>query len=426
MRLRFPPLLSLFSSLVGAACLIGSEPDWPKYRGPTEQGVSRAVNVPTQWSTEDNIAWKTEIPNRGWSSPILVDGRITLTTGVEELVDGMHDLKVLQVDAETGEILWVKTALQGTEEEGMDRHPKNSLASGTVAIDEGVVYAHFSHMGTVALDFLTGDLIWKEKIPYTSKNGTGGTPLVVGDLLVYTTDSFEEPSISARYKKTGEIAWKTTRGYQVKNNFSFGTPLAIEGNGETQIISPGSGMVGAYRPSDGKELWYVTYRMGFSLATSPLYVDGDIYMSTGFSKASFLAIDLDRARGPLEGDLTETHSKWLYHKSVPRASSPNFVDGNVIILEDMGRLQSLDPETGELNWMHPLIGNFSAAPVQVGNLLYLVNEEGVFYILEIRDDGCEVLFETEMGEETLATPAIVDNHIYLRTRHHLWKIGTDS
>lgn len=425
MRVQFAPFGLLFCCLAGAACLFGSQPDWPKYRGPTEQGISHAKNVPTSWSAEENIAWKTEIPNRGWSSPILVNGRITLTTGVEELVDGMHDLKVLQVDAETGEILWIKSVLKATEEEGMDRHPKNSLASGTVAIDEGVVYAHFSHMGTVALDFETGDVIWKEKIGYTSKNGTGGTPIVVGDLLVYTTDSFDEPSISARYKKTGKLAWKTTRGYTVKNNFSFGTPLAIEVNGETLILSPGSGMVGAYRPSDGKELWYVTY-VGYSMATSPLYHDGDIYLSSGFAKATFLAIDLDESNGPLEGDLTETHLKWQYRKSVPRASSPNIVDGNAIILEDMGRLQSLDLDTGELNWMHPLIGNFSAAPVQVGNLLYVVNEEGVFYIIEIRDDGCEILFETEMGEETLSTPAIVDNHIYLRTRYHLWKIGTNS
>ncbi len=391
--------------------------DWPKYRGPTEQGVSEAVNVPVEWSTEDNVVWKSEIPGRGWSSPLLIDGKIVLTTAMEETVNDLHDLKVLQLDAETGEILWIKTVLQATIAEGEDRHPKN-----TPAIEGGVIYAHFGHMGTVALDFDTGKTLWKQKISYTAKNGAGGSPVVVGDLLVFTTDSLEEPVITALYKDTGKIAWRTTRSHQVKNNFSHGTPLVIENHGRTEIISPGSGMVGAYRPDDGKELWLVRYPMGFSMSTRPIFVDGVLYMGTGFSRPSFYAIRVDGATG----DLTETHVKWMYHKSMPKTPSPNFVNGNVITLEDGGRLQSLDPETGELRWMEPLRGKFSASPVQVGDLLYCVSEEGLCLVIRVRDDGCDIISEIEMGEETLASPAIVDNTIYLRTRHHLWKIARDA
>ena len=257
------PLLPLACWLACSLNVHGEVVDWPKFRGPTEQGVSEARNVPTEWSTEKNIVWKTEIPGRGWSSPLLIDGKITLTTGMEELVDEMHDLKVLQVDAESGEILWIKTVLQATVAEGEDRNAKNSLASPTPAIDEGVIYAHFGHMGTVALDFDTGETLWTQKISFTAKNGAGGSPVVVGDLLVYTTDSLEEPVVTALYKKTGEIAWRTTRSHQVKNNFSHGTPLVIENHGRTEIVSPGSGMVSAYRPEDGKELWRVRYPMGF-------------------------------------------------------------------------------------------------------------------------------------------------------------------
>ena len=169
---------------------------------------------------------------------LLIDGKIILTTAKEELVDGMHDLKVLQVDVETGEILWIKTVLKATEEEGEDRHPKNSLASPTPAIEDGVIYAHFGHMGTVALDFDTGETLWKQKISYTAKNGAGGTPIIVDDKLVFTTDSVEEPVVTALYKKTGEIAWRTTRSHQVQNNFSHGTPLLIDNHGRKEIISP--------------------------------------------------------------------------------------------------------------------------------------------------------------------------------------------
>lgn len=397
----------------------GSAVDWPAYRGPAGQGVSDAKNVPTEWSTEKNVVWKTEIPGRGWSSPLLIDGKIVLTTAMEETVNDLHDLKVLMLDAVTGDIVWLKTVLHATIAEGEDRHPKNSLASPTPAIDEGVIYAHFGHMGTVALDFDTGEVLWKRKISYTAKNGAGGSPVVVGDLLVFTTDSVEEPVVTALFKDTGKIAWRTTRSHQVQNNFSHGTPLVIENHGRMEIISPGSGMVGAYRPEDGKELWLVRYPMGFSMSTRPILVDGVLYMGTGFSRPSLYAIRVDGATG----DLTDTHVKWMYRKSMPKTPSPNFVNGNVITLEDGGRLQSLDSETGELRWMEPLKGKFSASPVQVGDLLYCVSEEGLCCVIRVRDDGCEIISEIEMGEETLASPAIVDNTIYLRTRHHLWKIA---
>lgn len=418
----FISLLSIISLTSPSQSSNGKLDEWPKYRGPAEQGVSEAVNVPIEWSTEKNIVWKSEIPGRGWSSPLLIDGKIVLTTAMEETVNDLHDLKVLQVDAKTGEILWLKTVLHATIEEGQDRHPKNSLASPTPAIEDGVIYAHFGHMGTVALDFDTGETLWKQKISYTAKNGAGGSPVVVDDLLVFTTDSFEEPVVTALYKETGKIAWRTTRSHQVKNNFSHGTPLVIENGGRTEIISPGSGMVGAYRPEDGKETWLVRYPMGFSMSTRPIYVDGVLYMGTGFSRPSFYAIRVDGATG----DLTDTHVKWMYHKSMPKTPSPNFVNGNVITLEDDGRLQSLDAETGELRWMEPLRGKFSASPVQVGDLLYIVSEEGLCLVIRVRDDGCAIISEMEMGEETLASPAVVDNTIYLRTRHHLWKISGDS
>lgn len=423
--MKFP--LSFSSILFAVLALIplhaeAEFSEWAKYRGPTGQGVSYAKNVPTNWSTEKNIVWKTEIIGRGWSSPLLLDGKIVLTTAMEETVNDLHDLKVLQVDAETGEILWIKTVLHATIAEGQDRHPKNSLASPTPAIEDGVIYAHFGHMGTVALDFDTGETLWKQKISYTAKNGAGGSPVLVGDLLVFTTDGVEAPIVTALHKKTGKIAWRTTRSHQVKNNFSHGTPLVIDNNGRTEIVSPGSGMVGAYRPEDGKELWKVRYPMGFSMSTRPIFVDGVLYMGTGFSRPSFYAIRVDGATG----DLTDTHVKWMYHKSMPKTPSPNFVNGNVITLEDDGRLQCLDSETGELLWMEPLRGKFSASPVQVGDLLYCVSEEGLCYVIRVGDEGCEILSEIEMGEETLASPAIVDNTIYLRTRHHLWKIREDS
>jgi outer membrane protein assembly factor BamB len=402
-----------------AYSLPASTTEWPDYRGPTGQGISKAKSPPIEWSTEKNVVWKTRIPGRGWSSPILVDGKITLTSGVEEPVDGFHDLKVIQVDAKSGKILWDKTVLKGTEEEAADRNAKNSLASPSVVVDGGVVYAHFGHMGTVALDFETGKTLWKQKIYYKSQNGNGGSPVLVGDLLVFTTDSFEEPVITALYKDTGKIAWRTTRSHTVRNNFSFGTPLVIDNHGRTEIISAGSGMVGAYNPVDGKEIWRVTYPMGFSISNRPIFVDNHLYLTTGFGRPILYKIRVDGAMG----DLTETHVEWQYHKSMPKTPSPNFMMGRVIVLEDAGRLQCLDPETGELLWSELLKGKFSASPVQVGELLYCINEEGDCFVIQVKEDGIEIISENDLEEEALATPAIVDNAIYIRTDPHLWKIG---
>ena len=399
--------------------LQGTTTDWPKFRGPTGQGVSEAKNPPIEWSTEKNVVWKTRIPGRGWSSPLLLDGKIVLTTGMDKAVDGLHELKVLQLDAETGNILWEKTVLHATPEEADDKNPKNSLASPTPAIDEGVIYAHFGHMGTVALDFNSGETLWKQKIYYTSKNGAGGSPIVIDDLLVFTTDSFESPVITALYKDSGRIAWRTERSHQVKNNFSFGTPLLISNQGEAQIISDGSGMVGAYRPEDGKELWLVRYKMGFSISTHPIFVNNMLYMATGFGRPSFYAIRVDGATG----DLTDTHVEWKYHKSMPKTPSPNFLNGTIITLEDDGRLQGLDAETGEHKWLEPLKGKFSASPVQVEDLMYVISEEGLCYVLHIKEAGPEIISEIDMGEPVLASPALVDNTIYIRTDPHLWKIS---
>jgi outer membrane protein assembly factor BamB len=411
-------LLPLSILLLLSNLLYASTIEWPDYRGPTGQGISEAKNPPLHWNQEENVSWKVEIPGRGWSSPVLIDGKLMLTSGMEEPVDGMHDLLVLQLDAGTGEVVWQKTVLQGTEVEAADRNAKNSLASPTVVVHEGVVYAHFGHMGTVALKFETGETIWKQKISYTSKNGNGASPVVVDDLLVFTTDSFEEPVVTALHLDTGKIAWRTERSHKVKNNFSHGTPLVINYQGQTQIISPGSVMVGSYRPSDGKEMWIVRYKMGYSMSTRPIFVNDHIYMATGFGRPSFYSIRVDGATG----DLTDTHVEWQYHKSMPKTPSPNFVNGTIITLEDAGRLQCLDAETGEHLWMESLKATFSASPVQIGNRLYIMSEEGRCFVIDVDRAGATIVAENDLEEEALATPAIVDDAIYIRSHPHLWKI----
>lgn len=409
-------------SSIACACvaqLSGNSADWPQFRGPTGQGMSAARNPVVTWDLRKDVVWKTKIPGRGWSSPVLANGRIVVTSGIEELVDGHHELKVIQIDAESGAILWDKTVLLGTKAEGEDRHEKNSLASPTAIIDRGKIYAHFSHLGTVALNFSDGNVLWKQKIGYVSKNGTGGSPVLVDDLLVFNTDGFANPSVTALFAETGKVAWQTLRNHEVKNHFSHSTPLVIKNRGRSEIISSGSGMVGAYRPSDGKELWRVTYPMGFSVTTCPIVVGESVIVGTGYQRPSLYSIRLDGATG----DLTASHVEWIYAKSMPKTPSPNYAKGGILTLEDAGRLQSLDPKTGDSRWMESFRGKYSASPVLAGDdLLYILSEEGLCFVVRIKETGCEILSEIDLGEPALASPIVVDETLYIRTESHLWKI----
>ena len=154
------------------------------------------------------------------------------------------------------------------------------------------------------------------------------------------------------------------------------------------------------------------------MSTRPIFVNDHIYMATGFGRPSFYSIRVDGATG----DLTNTHVEWQYDKSMPKTPSPNFVNGTIITLEDAGRLQCLDAETGEHLWMESLKATFSASPVQIGNRLYIMSEEGRCFVIDVDRAGATIVAENDLEEEALATPAIVDDAIYIRSHPHLWKI----
>ncbi len=417
----FPPIfcLTAFIVLHLASAVAGTE-NWPEFRGPTGQGISEAVNAPVQLDLERNLVWKARIPGKGWSSPVVVDGTIVLTTGSEEPENGHYELSVLALDAESGELLWEKTVFQPTEEVASEIHFKNSLASPTAIVADGIVYAHFGHMGTVAMRLSDGEVLWKQKIAYKPLHGSGGSPVLVDGVLVYNQDAKDKPFVTALDAKTGELAWQTSRNHDADRKFSFSTPLHVNNGGRSEIVSAGSGIIAGYRPKDGHEIWRVTYPVGFSLAPRPVEAEGILYFSTGFMRPSLYAIRLDGATG----DLTDSHVEWISHRSMPKTPSPTYSKGMVFTLEDAGRLSCLDAKTGEPLWMEPLKANFSASPVLVGNTLYCVSEEGVCSVLAVSREGMTLLSQIDFEEQSLASPAIVNGAIYLRTLSHLWRLGS--
>jgi len=405
--LRLVPLLAALPSL--------ATENWPQFRGPDGQGVTERTG-PTRWGPDEGVAWRTEVPGEGWSSPVIGDGKLVITTA--EPSGGGTRLKARAYHLDTGKPAWERTLFEPTGAETGAKHAKNSLASATPVIEDGVVYVHFGHMGTAALSLADGDELWSRKVSYKPMHGNGSSPVVVGDKLVFNADAEEDPAVYALDRKDGSIAWRTPRNEEVKRSFSFSTPLVLENGGRTEIISPGSGMVGAYAPEDGKLLWKVSYDEGFSVVPRPVASGGRVFVATGFMRPQLLAIRLRGAKG----DITESHVEWTAKRGIPKSPSIIATADRVIAHDDTGLITGFDAATGRTVWRQKLIGNFSASPLLAGEVLYCLTEDGVCWVVKVAPDKAEVVSEIDMGDRLFASPALVDGALYLRSEKALWKI----
>jgi outer membrane protein assembly factor BamB len=388
---------------------------WPQFRGPTGQGIASGAG-PLKWSKDTGIAWKMPLSAQGWSSPVIADGKIILT-GSRKDGDATH-LTAFALDVATGKTLWNIDLFKPTAEETAAQHGKNSLASSTPVIADGIVYVHFGHMGTAALRLADGEVVWKKQISYKPMHGNGGSPIIVGDLLVVNADAEIDPTIVAFHRKDGTIAWRTPRDQKVRSAFSFSTPLVVETDGRKEILSAGSGMIGAYAPEDGRLLWKATYGEGYSVVPRPVVAEGIAYVATGYNVPKLIAIRLGKATG----DVTKTHIVWEVTRRMPKTPSMIATQGQILVLDDTGALTSLNAKSGEPVWNEKLPGNFSASPILTGDTLYAVTEDGVCYVVKTSPDGAEIQFETDLAERTLASPILLGGALYLRTEKHLWKI----
>jgi outer membrane protein assembly factor BamB len=392
--------------------------DWPEFRGPGGQGISTAVDVPIRWNATEGVKWKQPIAGTGWSSPVLAGGRIYLTTAVAGDNPDEISLRALCLDAADGRVLWNEEVIRPTSAHAREIHQKNSLASPTPVLAGDRLYVHFGHMGTAALD-LDGDVLWRQtSLNYPSMHGNGGSPILVGARIVFSCDGSRDPFVVALERATGNVAWRVSRSGGARQSFSFTTPLAIEVDGTKQIISPASGYVGAYDPADGREIWRVHYGEGFSVIPRPVFAGGRLYVLSGYTTAQVVAID---PRGAA-GDVTDSHVRWKYNRNVSLTPSPLLVGDELYVVSDNGIATCLNARTGDVNWTSRLGGDFSASPVLAGGHVYFQSEAGVTSVVKA-GTKYELVSKNDLGERSLASPAVVDGAIFLRTESHLWRIG---
>jgi outer membrane protein assembly factor BamB len=390
--------------------------DWPEFRGPTGQGIATASSLPTEWSATKNIAWKVPVPGAGWSSPAISGGQIFLTTGVTNASGGVS-LRALAFDVKSGRALWATEIFSATEASVQPVHTKNSPASPTALIEGDHIYIHFGHHGTACLD-RTGKILWRNNsLRYEPLHGNGGSPALVGDLLVFNSDGTKEPFVAALNKSTGALVWKTPRTAKVKQTFSFCTPLVITVNGRTQIITPGSGAVSALDPKDGREIWHASYGNGYSVVPRPVFAHGLLFIATGYNRADLLAI---RADG--QGDVTDTHIVWRTTKGAPLTPSVVVVGDELYAVADSGVASCFDAKTGKVHWQERLEGNYSASPIAVGSLIYFLSEDGIGTVVRAARTF-EKLATNKLGERTLASYAVADGALFIRSAEHLYRVG---
>jgi outer membrane protein assembly factor BamB len=430
-------------SVIGAVlalCVSAVAADWSQFRGPTGDGHVDG-KLPTEWGEGKNVKWKTDIPGRGYSSPVIGDGIIWVTTAIEgatspEQIEalkkkipdqkfvkqrsliGTIELRALAVDAATGkvahDILLEKVELPDPV------HRTNSYASPTPVLDGGKLYCHFGSFGTFCLDAKTGKKLWDKKVVIFHSVGPGSSPMIYKNLLVLVCDGVDVQYVTALEKSNGREVWKTKRppmntksGEMMK---SFSTPQVITHNGTDQLVIPGAQWLCSYEPMTGKEIWRFNHGSGFSIVPRPVYQDGVVYYSTGFGKPIAIAVKVDG-----KGDVTKTHEVWREAKRVPARSS-YVLDGNELYMtDDKGIARCFNAATGEILWTERLEGDHTASPIIANGHLYFCSERGQTTVIKA-GKTFEKVAANKLDAGFMASPAVLGNSLILRTTAALYRI----
>jgi outer membrane protein assembly factor BamB len=395
--------------LIGPA-LVAEADDWPQFRGPDGDGRSSEANLPLTWSEQQNIRWKTAIPGRGWSSPVVVDGELWLTTAT----DGNRSLRLISVDAATGRIQKDVEVFRLTD--AVAGHEKNSAASPTPIVEGDRVYVHFGSYGTACVK-RDGKLLWRtQELKFAQVHGPAGSPVLYENLLIVNCDGHDKQFVAALDKNTGAIAWQSPR----PSAMAYATPLVIRTPKNVQVVSPGAHRAVSYNPATGEELWSVSYGDGFSNVPRPVFAHGLTYLTTGFYNPKLLAVRPDG-----KGNVSATHVAWRYERGVPLTPSPVVAGEYLYMISDNGIATCLNALTGEEIWRQRLTGSYSASPVFADGKVWFLSEEGETHVVAVGKDFRK-LAVNKLDGRFLASMAISSGALFLRSDAHLYRIGAQK
>jgi outer membrane protein assembly factor BamB len=409
-----------------------SRADWPEFRGPWGDGRTSApgdtnlVGLPLHWSETENVKWKTTIPNRGWSTPVVLGNQVWMTSAT---VDG-HDFFAICVDADSGKILYDVPLFHTDNPEPLGNGSSmNCYATPSPVIETGRVYVHFGSFGTACLDTETGKVLWKRNdLPCRHYRGPSSSPVSCQNLLILTLDGADLQYVVALDKKTGETVWKTNRSVEWNDQENatammkdgdhrkaHSTPLIVTNAGKVQLLSGGAKACYGYDPLTGKELWRVQYN-DFSTAPRPVYNDGVGYFETGMSKGEMIAVKTDG-----QGDVTASKVLWRLKTHIGKYASPLLVDGLLYTAADQSFVTCIDAANGDVVWTERIGGSYAASPIYADGRLYFFSEEGTTTVLK-PGRTFNALATNTLPDGFMASPAASGKTFFLRTRTSLYRV----
>lgn len=399
--------------------------NWTHFRGSNLNGISVSGEVPLKWDST-TIKWKTEIHGKGYSSPVVFDNQIWLTTGTP---DG-KELYAVCADYQTGKIIHdIKVVVPG---ETIGKHSINTYASPSPCIEKGFVYVHYGSPGTACIKTTDGSIVWtRTDLKCKHVQGPGSSPIIYKNLLILHYEGTDVRFIIALDKASGKQVWRTDRPeepYKPLPNIgtkAYITPIIIKVKGRDLLISNGSAACFAYDPLTGEEVWRVV-RGAESTVPMPISENGIVYFYTGFmvddespNFTELLAVNPDG-----KGDITATNVLWRKRDNQTQTQmlTPVIKDGLIYTVNTRSMLMCIDAKTGEEIWSERQSANFNSSPVFVNGNIWFCSVKGDVIALKA-GRKYEVVAQNTMESGIWATPAFLRNEVILRTEKFLYRIG---
>ncbi len=421
----------------------GVDNNWPQWRGPNGTGEALQGNPPIEWSENENIKWKIEIPGKGHATPIVWGNQLFLLSAIEThrqspssdsqsqqqsgypgmptaKTENMVEFVVTSVDRENGQIIWQRTVREEVPEEGT--HEFGSWASNSPVTDGEHVYAYFGSRGLYCLD-MEGNIKWDRDFGQMVKRmsfGEGSSPALYDDKIVVIWDHEGESFIITLDKETGKTVWKVDRD----EISSWSTPLIVEVDGKPQVITSAARKIRSYDLETGELIWQGS-GMTENVIPHPVMANGIAYLTSGYSGNALLAIDLKKATGNISDSDAIV---WEHNQDTPYTPSP-FLSNNKIYLlrENTGALSCLDARDGRVYYHRERLegtGNVFASPTGVQDRLYIIGSSGMTYVVK-QGSEFEILAKNSLDDGFHASPVIVGNDLFLRGFRYLYSISEE-
>jgi len=424
---------SLLFCFIIVAFLFGSEQassqekNWTHFRGSNLNGMALTENIPLKWD-DSVIKWKTEIHDNGYSSPVVYNNQIWVTTAKP---DG-KELYAVCTDFQTGKIIYDIKVF--TPDKVQKKNSLNTYATPTPCIEKGFVYVHYGSMGTACINTANGAIVWKQN-DFECKHvqGAASSPVIYKNLIILHFEGTDVRYIIALDKSNGKLIWRSDRPaepYEALTEIgrkAYTTPIIIKVKGRDMLISNGSAVCIAYDPNTGKEIWRVVNGAESTVAM-PITEKGIVFWYAGYmvdgngaKYTELLAVNPDG-----KGDITATNVLWKKHDELSQNQmlTPVIKDGLIYTVNTRNILMCIDAATGKEIWSTHVKSNFNSSPLYINGNIWLFSVKGEVLVIKA-GKKYEVVAQNQMDSGIWATPAILRNSVIIRTEKYLYRIGRE-